>query len=245
MAHSLKHYRDFKQVLVDYKLSDRARQALEGLRLVLMVAPTSTGRNTIISELLKTGDYYFIISDTTRPPQVRDGQLEENGVQYFFRSEEEVLADLRAGEFLEAAIIHEQQVSGISIRELEKAKNQDKIAITDIEVVGTDNLMQVKPDAVAIFLIPPSYDEWHRRIEARSQMSPAEVRNRLMGADKEFVAALKHDYYHFVIAGDLETTIKKVDQIAKGQTNAAENKHGRELVKQLHQQLQSELKSSL
>src|SRR5687768_16147074 len=100
---SLKHRQKFKQVLANYQISERARRALEGLDLVLMVAPTSTGRNTIINKLLETGGYYFIVSDTTRPPQVRDGKLEEDGLNYFFRSEEDILEDLEAGEFLEAA----------------------------------------------------------------------------------------------------------------------------------------------
>ncbi len=229
--------------MAEYHLSERAQKALQGLNLVLLVAPTSTGRNTIIAELLKSGDYYFIISDTTRPPQIRDGKMEENGIQYFFRSEEDILADLKAGEFLEAALIHEQQVSGISVRELQKAKNRDKIAITDIEVVGTDNVIRAKPDTKAIFVVPPSFYEWQRRIRSRGHMSDQEFKNRLASADKELVAALKHDYYQFVIAGDLGKTVATIDSIAKGFPGEAENQKGRKLVKEIHDQLQIELKS--
>jgi guanylate kinase len=75
-------------------MSERAKKALEGLNLVLLVAPTSTGRNTVIRELVSKHNYQFIISDTTRPPQYRDGRTEENGVEYFFRSEDDMLADL-------------------------------------------------------------------------------------------------------------------------------------------------------
>lgn len=239
----LRHYNEFKKVLADYRLSKRAKIALEGLKLVIMVAPTSTGRNTIITALMKTGDYYFIVSDTTREPQVRDGELERDGQQYFFRSEEDVLADLQAGEFLEAALIHEQQVSGISIRELEKANTRDKIAITDIEVVGADNVMRAKPDTIAIFMVPPTYEEWHRRIETRSKMSKIEIRNRLVGADKEFVAALKHDYYQFIVADEMDETISKVDEIAKGRRNSQENEAAKELIGKIHERLQSEIRT--
>lgn len=238
----LRYYDDFKRILADYKVSDRAKQALAGLKLVIMVAPTSTGRNTIIGKLHERGDHYhFIVSDTTRSPQVRDNKLEENGVQYFFRSEEEILADLKAGEFLEAALIHDQQVSGISIRELEKSKSRDKIAITDIEVVGADNVMRAKPDTVAIFVAPPSFDEWQKRIRSRGHLSEQEFKNRLLSADKELVAAIEHDYYQFVIADDLERTVGIIDKIAKGKADRAENQRGRALVKQLHQQLQERL----
>ena len=234
-------YDDFQKVLSGYKISDRAKQALTDLKLVIMVAPTSTGRNTIIDKLLEKGNYYFIVSDTTRPPQIRDGKLEANGVQYFFRDEEEMLADLQAGEFLEAALIHDQQGSGISIRELEKAKARDKIAITDVEIVGADNVMRAKPDTLAIFVVPPSFEEWQNRIRSRGHMSEQEFRNRLQSADKELVAALKHNYYQFVVAGDLEETVATIDAIAKGQPNEAENQQGRELVKQIHEHLQQKI----
>src|ERR1700759_5108412 len=120
----LKHYQEFKAVLDSYQISDRARQAVQELKLALLLAPTSSGRNTIIRYQVGTGRYYYIISDTTRPPRVNDGVQEKNGREYWFRSEEEILADLKAGEYLEAEIIHNQQVSGISIRELEKAHSE-------------------------------------------------------------------------------------------------------------------------
>ncbi|MBI2592339.1 hypothetical protein HYW36_02570 [Candidatus Saccharibacteria bacterium] len=241
----LNFYDDFKKVLLDYKISERARQALAGLPLVLMVAPTSTGRNTMIRELLKTGKYYFVVSDTTRPPQIRDGKMEEHGVEYFFRSEEEVLNDLKRGEFLEAAIIHEQQVSGISIRELEKAKKYKKVAATDIEVIGTDNIILAKPDAVAVFLVPPSFEEWQKRLNSRGQMSPPEMNNRLVSAAKELKAALTRDYYHFVVADDLARTVPLVDKIAHGSNDQAEQQRGQALIKELSKELQQKLEPGL
>jgi guanylate kinase len=136
---ALSHYAEFKQALENYHMSERAIRALDDLQLVLLVAATSTGRNTVISELVKKYSYHFVVSDTTRPPQFRDGKMEENGVNYFFRTEEEMLADIKAGEFFEAELIHNQQVSGISIRELEKAKNLNKIAINDVDIGGINN----------------------------------------------------------------------------------------------------------
>jgi guanylate kinase len=205
-----------------------------------MVAPTSTGRNTIIKHLLQNGKYYFVVSDTTRPPQFRDGAMEENGVNYFFRTEEEMLADLKAGEFLEAALIHEQQVSGISIRELEKAKDQHKIAITDIEVVGADNVAKANRNARIIFLVPPSFEEWQHRIRSRGAMSENEIENRLRGADKEFNAALTKPYYNFVIAENIERTASIIESVANGGKSPDQDK-GQNLVKELHEQLQLKL----
>ena len=236
---SLKYYKEFKNTLGHYQMSNRAKKALDGLHLVLMVATSSTGRNTMIGELLKTGKYHFIVSDTTRPPQLRDGQLEENGVNYFFRTEQEVLADLKAGEFLEAAIIHEQQVSGISIRELESVKSQNKIAITDIDIVCAYNIMQAQPSAIAIFFVPPSFGEWQNRLAKRGKMTDQELKNRLAGAEKEFKAALKHDYYHFVVADDLARTVPLVDKIAHGEKDGVEQQRGRQLIEELLKDLKN------
>jgi guanylate kinase len=243
---TLKHYHEFKGLLQLYHMSERAQEALSGLRLILLVAPTSTGRNTVIKELLKQrgSEYYFIVSDTTRAPQIRDGKLEQDGINYFFRSEEDMLKDLQAGEFLEAALIHEQQVSGISVRELEKAKNLNKIAITDIEVKGADSVMRVKPDAKAVFLLPPSFEEWQDRMEMRGNMSEYELRNRLKSAAVELEAALAHDYYHFVIAEDVGQSAAIIDAIANNKSNPHQDR-GEQIIHQLQHKLKQKLDSLL
>src|SRR5579885_607634 len=110
----LEHLQEFKTVLANYRISPASQRILQQTNLVLLAAPTSAGRNTIIRELLKTGDYHYIVSDTTRQPRINDGIPEQNGVEYWFRSEADILKDLAAGQYVEAAIIHNQQVSGIS-----------------------------------------------------------------------------------------------------------------------------------
>jgi guanylate kinase len=217
---SLSHHQQFKEVLEHYQMSERAKNALEGLQLALLVAASSTGRNTVINELVKNYNYYFIVSDTTRPPQFRDGKLEENGVNYFFRSEEEMLADISAGEFFEAELIHNQQVSGISIRELEKAKNLNKIAISDVDIGGINNALRAKPDITAIFLLPPSFEEWQNRLGGRGRMSDHEVRNRLLTAEKIFTAGLENsNKYNFVIAEDVAHSAAVINDIIQGKHN--------------------------
>jgi guanylate kinase len=243
MHHSaLNQYQEFKEVLKHYQMSDHAKSALEGLNLILLVAPTSTGRNTVINELLKQkGDeYYFIVSDTTRAPQVRDGQLEQDGVNYFFRSEEEILHDLQAGEFLEAALIHDQQVSGISVRELEKAKSLNKIAITDIEIQGMDSIKRVQPDAKAIFLLPPSFNAWQDRMASRGRMQETELRNRLKSAAEEFNAALSRNYYNFVITENVGQSAAIIDAIAHNMPNPHQGR-GVGLIHQLQYSLEQKL----
>lgn len=237
----LKHLTELRQLLQDYTISEEGYQLLERVTFVPLVGVASSGRNTIIRELVKTGRYYFVVSDTTRHKRANDGVMEQDGVEYWFRDEETVLAEIKQGAFLEAAVIHNQQVSGISLRELEKAATEKKIATTDMEVQGVHNIMEAKAPAVPIFILPPSYDEWQKRLQIRGQMTSKELRNRMESAQKELSFALKQDYYHFIVNDDLATAVYVVDKIASGHESA---KHAAE-AQQVAQDMLDRLNASL
>jgi guanylate kinase len=239
----LQYYSEFKEALEKYRVSERALKAIENLRLVLLLAPTSAGKNTVIRHQLQTGRYYFVVSDTTRQPRINDGVMEKNGREYWFRSEEEMLEDIRKGEFLEAEIIHQQQVSGMSIRELEKAKGQHKIAITDVDIHGIHNVMRIKPDALAVMLIPPNFEEWQRRMAARGVMTPEEKTRRFQTAKRIFEDGLTQDYYHFVISENVEQSGAIIDAIVAGKPNPHQGRGG-SMIQQLQSALQGQLSSN-
>lgn len=240
----LLHLREFEDILDDYKISENSIRTLKQTNLVLLVAPTSAGRNTIIRELLKTGDYSYIISDTTRKPRVNDEILERSGVEYWFRDEKEMLEDLREGKYLEAAIIHRQQVSGISIRELDKANQLQKIAITDIEIVGVHTIIDVKPDTNVIFVLPPGFEEWQRRILHRGHMTDEELRRRLESASQELLDALEHDYYTFIVNDTVEHAVQQIHHLARlGSIDDEEQAHARNLAEQLYIETHAYLQS--
>ncbi len=205
----------FQNLLANYQLSKTALQTLSQTQLVLLVAPTSSGRNHLIRELLKTGDYYYIVSDTTRRPRTNDGVMEQSGVEYWFRDEQSVLEDIEGGKYLEAAVIHQQQVSGISVRELQQATDMGKIAITDAEIAGIDNAIRLKPDTLGIFVLPPNFDEWQRRLHHRGDMHPEEYKRRMESAVSEFSAALERPYYKFVINDDVSDAVQQINTITK------------------------------
>jgi len=242
----LEHIDEFRDVLAHYHLSDQAKQILANLNLVLLVGPTSSGKNTIIRELLKNDDYHYIISDTTRQPRANDGILEQDGREYWFRTEHEMLQELREGNFLEAAIIHNQQVSGTSIRELGKALSTNKTALAEIEIVGAGKTYAAKPDTIIIFNVPPSFDVWMGRLEGRGQLPESEVRRRLETALAEYESALTHDYYRFVINDDVAETVATIDAMARQDAHDPSREYAaRELVKELHLQTKEYLATSL
>lgn len=243
MQNNLARLAEFREVLKNYHISDASRRILTQAKLVLLVAPSAGGRNTVIRELVKTGEYYFVVSDTTRLPRVNNGVLEKSGQEYWFRTEEEMLQDLRDGKFLEAEIIHGQQVSGISIRELEKAYDNNKIAITDVDIGGISNIIHAKPDTVAIAVLPPSFQEWQQRLSIRGPIEVGEYKRRMQTACKIFEQATSHSKFAFVINDNLEHAIQQIDHIAKkGMTDAKKNDQARQLAAELLEDTQAAIK---
>jgi len=233
----LKQLAAFQQVLANYTMSEASLATLQATKLVLLVASTATGRNTLIREILKTGVYHYIVSDTTRGPRIDNGSLEQHGEVYWFRTEGDMLADLRAGKFLEAALIHGLQVSGISIRELKRSQKQSKIAITDIEIAGVATIMKAEPDTKAIFILRPSVKEWQERLHKRGAMDEQVYLHRMASAVKEFQAALDQPYYCFVINSDLQEAAERIHNIVTTDTeDAAYQKKASQVAEQLLKQ---------
>lgn len=243
MKPTLVHKTQFQEILKDYEPSSDYASTLNAVGVTLLVGPSSAGRNRIIKELLKTGKYHQIISDTTRPPRSNDGVMEQDGREYWFRNEEDFLDDLHHGKFLEAAIIHEQQVSGVSIRELEKAFADGKIAINDIEVAGARYAKERLNNAKLIFILPPDFTTWMDRLAGRGVMSEEEKRARLQTAINEINRMEREiNDYHVVVNDDLDAALAAVRSISENDTRAIyEDSHEQRIAKQLIQDIQSYL----
>jgi len=233
----LKLLDSFTKILANYSPSQMQLSILRQTPFVLLAAPTAAGRNTLIRSLLKEKDYYYIVSDTTRPPRSNDGVKEQNGQEYWFKSEESFLKDLDAGRYLEAAIIHDQQVSGISMREIEKAKIAGKIAITDIDVQGCKTLEKLSDSIIPIFILPPRFEIWMQRLDGRGTMSHEEKMRRLKSAAQEIDYALLSGSFSFVMNDTLDDALKRLNAIVNKQYDAAYQesaiRHARELLEEL------------
>ena len=209
----LKHRQEFVEVLANYQPSEHAKAELKKINYVPFAGIAGGGRNTLIDYLVNNYDYHFVISDTTRPPKLRNGAMEVDGVNYHFRTEEDMLRDLKDGAFLEAELIHNQQVSGTSMRELERAKASGKIPIRDIEFGGIENVYRANPDNTIIGLLPPSYEEWIRRFTEREDISEQELINRLRTAKEVLTRMLEKPYFKLVINDQIEQCATDVREI--------------------------------
>lgn len=221
----LKHKEKFKELLTTYQISDHARKVLHDVEYIVLIGPAASGRNTIINELVAEHDFQQIISDTTRPAKFRDGKMEQHGVNYFFRSEEGMLEDLKAGEFLEAEIIHNQQVSGTSIRELEKAAAAGKPAINEMEFGGAQNVLNAKPDTKVIAVLPPSFDEWRRRFHGREQILEKEFRNRILTAQKVIQLIRRESKIRVVVNDSYQNAALEIVDYIAGNSQSKEQRN--------------------
>lgn len=242
----LVHIEEFQELLKDYHPSDLAKDTLKVVPLVLLVGPSASGRNTIVNELVKTGKYYHIVSDTTREKRLdKDGNvIEIDGREYWFHSEEEVLTGLKRGDYIEAAIVHNQQVSGINYQELIAAHEAEQIAIKDIEPAGAGTYHALKKDALIIFSVVPSFDIWMERLHSRGQMAPDELLRRMQSAQEELKTALESDYYRFIINDTVAGTTAEVDKLATtGYYDPFKERLARETTEKLHKEVEKFLRN--
>ena len=233
MKVTLENKAAFHSLLKNYEPGPESVELLAKVPLVILLGISGGGRNTIINHLVNSGRYKFIISDTTRPPKFRDGKLEEHGVNYYFRSEDEVLADLKAGKFLEAEVIHNQQVSGISIRELVDAAASKLIPINEVDLGGTDAILRAKPDTEFFFIVPPNYKIWMERLSGREVMSEEELDNRLETAIRVLEKGISEDRFTFVINDDSAESARRIDQQVNGVRNIGHHDEAKQIAEKL------------
>jgi guanylate kinase len=125
---------------------------------------------------------------------------------------------------------------------LQHAKEEKKIAVADVDVSGVHNILKAKPDTLVVLLLPPTFEEWYRRIMSRGHMGHAELHRRFTTAKKIFEDALQKDFYKYVVADRVERSALQINDLAQGKPNTHQSE-GRELIHNLKIQLEEKLRS--
>ena len=156
----------------------------------IISAPSGSGKSTLVHRLLQTvPGLVFSISYTTRAAR----PAETNGVDYNFISRKDFEARLARGEFLEHAEVFGNYY-GTNRSSFEAAVRHGKDLVLDIDVQGARQLKVAIPEALSIFVLPPSREVLEQRLRARSQDSEEVIQRRLRGAAEEVRNYAQYDY---------------------------------------------------
>lgn len=179
-------------------------------RLFVISGPSGAGKSSVIS-LVTQGrtDIYFSISMTTRPR----AQAETDGVEYHFITKERFLEMIGDGDFLEYDR-HMDSYYGTPREPVIRMLDAGYNVILDIDVRGAEQIREAMPDAVTIFIKPPSVEELEKRLRLRKRDSEEQLKLRMQRAEYELSREDEFDYV--IINDDLGTVSKELDRILAG-----------------------------
>ena len=176
-------------------------------KLIIISAPSGTGKSTVIERLLTDRELnlHFSISATSRAPR---GE-EQNGREYYFLSPEEFRRRIEANEFVEYEEGYRDKYYGTLKSEVERILKEEKNVIFDVDVFGAQSIKKYYGDrALAIFILPPSIEELRSRLQKRGTDSMETIKQRVDKAEKEIGYA--HLFDLRFVNDDLVTCVEQI-----------------------------------
>lgn len=186
-------------------------------KLFLIVGPSGSGKSSVLMEFKKNHlEYTYPLSATTRP--MRPGEKE--GDIYHFYSKEDFEKGIENEEFLEYAIVHQDNYYGLIKKPLMESLQNSETVIREVDIQGFDSIREKIPkeNLVTIFITVPNKQELIDRIVNRATISDDELNKRLESMHREFARARDCDYMVENKNGELTKTVEKVEEIVKNET---------------------------
>ena len=158
--------------------------------LIIISSPSGGGKGTLIKEILKVVPKIgYSVSFTTR--EIRVG--EENGRDYFFVSRAKFERLIKEGEFLEFAEVH-GNFYGTSVSQVKMKIDAGEDVILEIDVQGAESVRKMLPEAISIFILPPSFEVLRNRLSARATEKSADLELRLRNSTVEVRRVFEFEY---------------------------------------------------
>jgi len=183
--------------------------------VVVISGPSGVGKSTICRRLLgRIPDAFLSVSCTTRTP----GPGEVDGKDYWFIDRQQFEDGIRSGRFLEYAEVF-GNLYGTPREPIQKAIQQGKVVVLEIDVQGGSQVKKVFPEAVLIFIMPPKEQALEDRLFGRAREDKATMERRLQQARKEIDAA-RRLYDHFVVNDELDKAVDEIVTIIEDRRRA-------------------------
>jgi guanylate kinase len=169
--------------------------------LMVLSGPSGAGKGTLVERLLEARpDCIFAVSSTTRPMR----STETDGVEYRFVSREAFEARIQRDYFLEWAEVH-GNLYGTPAEEVANLEAMGRVVLLDVDVQGGESVRRIRPDAVSVFVYPPSLEALRQRLARRGTDGPGVVARRLANAPGEMAQYAHYDY--LVVNDNLEQAV--------------------------------------
>lgn len=179
--------------------------------LIIITSPSGGGKGTLIFELMKRGvGIGYSVSYTTRPKRPN----EADGKEYSFVSVDEFEQRIAAGEFLEYATVHGNYY-GTSRKRVEALISEGVDVILEIDVQGAADVLKMLPDAVSIFIMPPSFQELERRLRSRNTEDHEQLDLRLRNSINE---VRRYSEFEYVVINDnIADAVRRLEAVILGE----------------------------
>jgi guanylate kinase len=164
-------------------------------RVLIVSGPSGSGKSTLVQKLQGLPGLMFSVSSTTRPPRL----TESPGKCYDFITEEEFKRRAELGEFLEYAQVFGRHWYGTPRKQLDDARRAGLYLVLEIDVQGAQQVKEKLPEAIAVFIVPPSRQDLEQRLRSRGQDTDEAIARRLERARQEIASSAEYD---FVIVND-------------------------------------------
>jgi guanylate kinase len=188
----------------------RERTPVRGL-LVIVSAPSGAGKSVTVERLVRElDDAVVYVTATSRSP--RPGEV--HGVHYYFYSPEKFREEIEQGNFIEWSMVH-GEFKGVRGDAVADTLKRHRIVIVTPDPQGMRKLKAVLPEALTIFIQPPSLESLRRRLDVRGTESPEQLEIRLKNAEIEMAAAPEYDHVVVNEDGKLDETVREIAEIIR------------------------------